>query len=201
MSNITIGWNNNTPADTDLVGQGDDAIRSLKSNLQGALDAEHFFPSAGGAAGAHRRGSARVYVGPSSQVSSVDTDGRLMFNSSLSQLVYLDSTRSVVVGGVGAIHGPASGVLSVATQRLVMEAGTYGNFPSGATQSQTFATAFAAAPIVTTTLIDVTGVGRCYAIELSTVATTGFSFYWAGLDGSQSTASLTWTAIGRVAYP
>jgi hypothetical protein len=100
MSNITIGWSNTVPAANDLVGLGDDAIRSLKSNVQGALDAEHFFPSAGGAAGAHRAGSARVFVGTASQVSSADTSGRLMWNSTDSTLHYVGSEGTGVIGGV-----------------------------------------------------------------------------------------------------
>ena len=205
MSGTTIAWDSTTPTATDLVGQGDDVIRSLKSNMQGALDAEHLWPSAGGYSGLHRKGSARVFVGTSSQVSSADTDGRLMFNSTLSHLVYLDSARSVIVGGVSAIHGPASGVLSVVTQRLVMEAGTYSQLVSGTTWGQTFATAFVAPPIVTVTLIDVESTspmkGR-FAVQISTVATSGFSFHWMGVDGgSASTASMTFIAVGKVNNP
>ena len=59
MSGVTLGWDNTTPTATGLVGQGDDEIRSLKSNIQGGLDAEHLWPAAGGLAGVHRAGSAR----------------------------------------------------------------------------------------------------------------------------------------------
>lgn len=99
MSNVTIGWDNTTPASDGLVGQGDDILRSLKSNVQGALDAEHHFPSAGGAAGAHRLGSARVFVGTSSQVSSADTSGRMMVTSDTSRLYNVSSGMSYPVGG------------------------------------------------------------------------------------------------------
>lgn len=82
LGGASIGWNNNSPANSDLVGSGDDEIRSIRSNLQGALDSEHDFPATGGStAGAHRLGSARIHVGNASQVSSGDTSGRLMLNT------------------------------------------------------------------------------------------------------------------------
>lgn len=211
MSNTTISWNNNTPADTDLVGQGDDTIRSLKSNLQGALDAEHFFPSAGGAAGAHRKGSARVFVGASSEVSSADTDGRLMFNSSISQLVYLNSTASVVVGGRMAMQGvPGGGFFGTTglplTQYIAVDGGTQSNLTSGNTVSVSFNATFAAAPVVQVSLSNPMGDAggtRYYAPAVGNISASGFDVLWAGVDGgaSYSTASIAWMAFGRRAYP
>lgn len=98
MSGITIGYDLTTPTATDLVGQGDDQIRSLKSNVQGALDAEHLFPAAGGYAGVHRAGSARIFSGASSRVSSADTDGRLMLDSTSSRLYYVGSEGTALLG-------------------------------------------------------------------------------------------------------
>lgn len=99
MSGITIGWDNAAPANTDLVGQGDDQIRSLKSNVQGGLDAEHLWPSGGGLAGVHRAGSARVFVGPNSAISSADTTGRLMWDSTNSNLNYVGAEGTGFIGG------------------------------------------------------------------------------------------------------
>jgi len=103
MSGITIGWDNTTPTATDLVGQGDDIIRSTKTNLQGALDAEHLFPSAGGLAGTHRAGSARIYKGAASAVSSADTDGRLMLDSTNTRLYYVGSEGTAYLGGQNVV--------------------------------------------------------------------------------------------------
>ncbi len=109
MSGTTIGWNNATPSATDLGGLGDDEIRSLKSNVQGGLSAEHLWPSGGGLAGVHALGSARVFVGPTSQVSSADTSGRLMWNSTTSQLIYVGAEGTAAIGGAGglAVVSPA----------------------------------------------------------------------------------------------
>ena len=94
MSGITIGWNNNKPANADLFGTLDDNIRSTKSNLQGALDAEHVWSSVSQLAGHHRAGSARVFYGAKSAVSSSDTDGRMMATSATSRLYYVGSDMS-----------------------------------------------------------------------------------------------------------
>ena len=99
MSGVTIGWDNAAPANTDLVGQGDDQIRSFKSNVQGGLAAEHLWPSGGGLSGVHALGSARVFVGPASQVSSADTSGRLMFDSTNSKLHYVGVEGTAAIGG------------------------------------------------------------------------------------------------------
>lgn len=103
MSGLTVGWSNAEPASSDIAGQGDDVIRSMKSNLQGALDAEHLFPSGGGLAGVHRAGSARIFSGASSRVSSADTDGRLMFESTNSRLYYVGSEGTAYLGGQNVI--------------------------------------------------------------------------------------------------
>lgn len=209
MSGLTVGWSNTSPTATDLVGQGDDEIRSLKSNLQGALDAEHLFPAAGGYAGVHRAGSARVFVGTSSQVSSTDTDGRLMFNSTLSRLVYLNSTSSTLIGGRLVPHGPTSGgeiggSVSLVTQYVGIDANNVSDLPSGVTTMVSFNHTFVRAPIVTVSMLRRTGTAgaKPYAVEVTDVGTSSFSVYWYGVEGgSASTISVGWQAVGRVALP
>jgi hypothetical protein len=209
MSNVTIGWNNATPTDSDLVGQGDDVIRSIKSNVQAALDAEHFFPSAGGAAGAHRRGSARIYVGPSSEVSSADTDGRMMWNSTTSQLNYLNSSTSVIVGGQFVPHfsvAPSSGsrYFAMDSGATTISYGTttiyYSSYQSGAAY---YLINFAAAPRIMLSLQSVEGTGReIYAPMVQSSSVGSFVVYWGGVkNDSVNTAVLNWLAIGERAYP
>lgn len=103
MSSVSIGWSPATPANSDLVGQGAAKFRSLQTAIQSGLSAEHVWPDANGNAGAHKLGSARVFVGPSSQVSSADTTGRLMWNSTSSQLVYVGAEGTAPIGGVGGL--------------------------------------------------------------------------------------------------
>lgn len=133
MSGTTIGWNNATPASSDVAGLGDDEIRSLKSNLQGALDAEHLFPSGGGLAGTHRAGSGRIFSGASSRVSSADTDGRLMFESTNSRLYYVGSEGTAYLGGQNVVSMstviPPLSVNSMFVMSLV--SATFGGGDSG----------------------------------------------------------------------
>jgi hypothetical protein len=116
-----IGWDNTTPADTESAGQGDDRIRSMKTSVQQALDNEHEFPVGGGAAtGSHRTGSARVYYGTQSQVSSSGMDGRLMMTSDTSQLYHVGSGYTALLGG------PVSGL-----SNLLSINGATGGLPAG----------------------------------------------------------------------
>lgn len=205
MSNVTIGWNNATPTDSDLVGQGDDVIRSIKSNVQAALDAEHFFPSAGGAAGAHRRGSARIYVGPSSEVSSADTDGRMMFNTSTNQLNYLSSTSSTIVGGRSTPHFIAAP--STVSRYFAMDSGTTvinNNADRVITMGLWPAASFVGDYKVFLSIETVTldGKDEVYAPFVTQKTPSTIEVYWGGVaNNSVSTAVLNWLAIGERAYP
>ena len=70
MAGVTIGWDESDPANTKNLGLGAGDIRSLKTNLSGGLGAEHVWPTGGGAAGAHAKGSAMAFYGAASAVSS-----------------------------------------------------------------------------------------------------------------------------------
>lgn len=103
-----IGWDENSPADTESLGLGDDRIRSIKSSVRAGLDDEHNWSSSGGnGIGYHRYGSARPFFGTQSRVSSSGTDGRLMLTSDTSRLFGAGSGGTVFLGG--------SQVVSVAT--------------------------------------------------------------------------------------
>lgn len=99
MSGATIGYDVTDPADSKNLGLGAGDIRSYKTNMQGGLAAEHLWPAAGGYSGVHLAGSARVFVGTSSQVSSADTTGRLMLDSTNSRLWNVGSDASYPLGG------------------------------------------------------------------------------------------------------
>lgn len=101
MPTVNIHWSEAAPANSDNVGLGAQEIRSLKTDLRNGLAAEHLWSSTGGAAGAHLLGSARPYVGPTSEVSSDGTAGRLMFNSTTSDFFYLSDTTAERIGGRG----------------------------------------------------------------------------------------------------
>ena len=71
MNGVTIAWDENSPANTDAVGLGDDVIRSMRTALRSALNDEHNFPSTGGAdSGYHRLGSGRPFYAAISACSS-----------------------------------------------------------------------------------------------------------------------------------
>jgi hypothetical protein len=103
-SNVT--WLETSPAIPELVGQGDDGLRSLKTSLQQGLNDEHLWPDGGGFVGAHRLGTARAYVGTQSRVSTDGSDGRLMVTSDTSRLFGLTSAGTVLLGDATALsHG------------------------------------------------------------------------------------------------
>lgn len=131
MSGTTIGWDNAVPAATDLVGQGDDVIRSFKSNLQGGLSAEHLWPSGGGLSGVHALGSARVFVGTNSQVSSADTSGRLMFNSTRSTLHYVGAEGTALLGLASGLEVTSPAISSASRWQSSVVSFQWTNTPSG----------------------------------------------------------------------
>ena len=97
--NTLILWNENTPADGDNAGNGDDEIRSFKTSVRAAMSMEHTWPSSSGSAGIHTLGSARIYVGDTgSAVSSGDTTGRLMLNKEDYTLWSLNGTTINHIG-------------------------------------------------------------------------------------------------------
>lgn len=114
MSSVTINWVESTPADADGVNFGAGAIRSIQTALRTGLAQEHVWPSSTGLAGGHARGSARVFVGPLSQVSSADTDGRLMFESTNSRLWYVGSEGTILLSGRAYAEVVAPAVLPAA---------------------------------------------------------------------------------------
>ena len=104
MNGVVIAWDEAAPAGSESVGNGDNRIRSMKTDLRTALDDEHIFPSSGGTAGIHRAGSGRAYFGTQSRVSASTTsapaqDGRLMATSDTSRLFGVNSTGTVFIGG------------------------------------------------------------------------------------------------------
>jgi hypothetical protein len=100
LGGIVAGLDTSVPSLTSSAGVGYQDIQSVKTTFQQVLDSEHHFPSTGGAgSGAHRLGSARVFVGTASQVSSADTTGRLMWTSDTNELFYLSSSQTVKVAG------------------------------------------------------------------------------------------------------
>ncbi len=190
----TIGWNENAPAGSDSLGIGDDEIRSTKTAIRTAIDAEHVFPSAGGDAGVHRLGSGRPYIGAQSLVSSTGTDGRLMWASDTSRFFHVGS------GGTAFIGGPQ--VLSVSSYPGTVPQRHYWAIEMGIAMTGALGTvavnysAFSGAPFVTATAVDNLGTAAKTVNLTGTVNTTQATFH--SYTGSTSTSNVTfhWMSIG-----
>ena len=123
MPGVNVTWSESAPADGDNAGLGAQEIRSLKTAVRNGLDAEHSWPSTGGAGtGAHRVGSARAFYGVESTVSSADTDGRLMVSSNRSRLFHVGSTGTMLLG---SIYAPLVGTTGGALDSLPVLAQTH----------------------------------------------------------------------------
>lgn len=104
MNGVVIAWDEAAPAGSESIGNGDNRIRSMKTDLRNALDDEHVFPSSGGTAGQHRVGSGRAFYGTQSRVSASTTsapagDGRLMMTSDTTRLFGVGSEGTAFIGG------------------------------------------------------------------------------------------------------
>lgn len=109
MPGVNVNWSESAPANGDNAGLGAQEIRSLKTSVRNAMDAEHLFSSTGGAGtGAHRQGSARAFYGAESTVSSADTDGRLMVSSNRSRLFHVGSTGTMYLGSATGLSVASS---------------------------------------------------------------------------------------------
>ena len=105
MNGVVIAWDEAAPTGSESIGNGDNRIRSMKTDLRTALDDEHVFPSSGGTAGLHRVGSGRAFYGTQSRVSASTTsapaqDGRLMMTSDTSRLFGVGSGGTTYIGGI-----------------------------------------------------------------------------------------------------
>lgn len=95
-----IGWDEAVPAETEVLGLGNDRIQSTKTSVRQVVGSEHNFPSTGGNnVGYHLFGSARPYYGTQSRVSSAGSFGRVMFASDTSQYFYAGSEGTSFIGG------------------------------------------------------------------------------------------------------
>lgn len=100
LGGISVTWNSAVPSVTSQAGVGYQDLQSIKSTLQQVMDSEHVFESTGGSnTGIHRKGSAVVFYGASSAISSTDTNGRLMIDSTNSRLFHVGSGDTRLLGG------------------------------------------------------------------------------------------------------
>lgn len=129
LGGVSIGWEESVPSSSSNAGLGEQDIRSIKTSVRNALDSEHVFPSTGGVAGAHRPGSAVAFYGASSAISSTDTNGRIMVDSTNSRLHHVGSADTRFLGGQYVPEaGPllkllGSNTTSTTTQVWCVEAG------------------------------------------------------------------------------
>jgi len=183
-----INWDENKPAGQDSLGIGDDQIRSDKSAIRTAIDAEHVFPSTGGDAGVHRFGSARPYYGAQSLVSSTGSDGRLMATSDTSRLFGVGSGGTVFYGGATVLS--AGSFPGTTPQRF------YWAVEFGAVQSSTTTTTvtfdnsgFSGVPF--TTVSAVTTRTNPITVHMATISQAGFTARCWLADTGSTTSNVT----------
>lgn len=202
----TIGWNEASPANSDLVGQGDDQMRSIRSNVRGALDSEHNFPSTGGAnSGYHRYGSARPFVEPASRVSSSGTAGRLIFNSTDSSFWNSGAADASLIGHPGVLINPSLGNAPscYSTPAKFYTLTQYGVFVidglGSASSNVTFASAYSGKPLVHLTMAGDFTAAQLMPL-LGAVNASGFSARIVSIPAGTITAtskvSVNWMSIG-----
>ena len=107
LGGITVTWDTATPSGTSTAGTLRNDLLSLKTTLNQVLDSEHVFSAITAItnAGVHRKGSAVIHYGASSAVSSTDTNGRLMLDSTNTRLWHVGSDTTFVVGGRYVVEG------------------------------------------------------------------------------------------------
>ena len=199
MPTNNIGWDESKPANTDDLGDGDDEIRSFKTAVRTGLSAEHLWPSSSGAAGAHLLGSARVYVGARSAVSSDGTTGRLMLETDSYSLWGDGAGTSMTLLGhqLLLINRNVSGALNAPAKHAVaVQFGLSTTTPSGVTRITYAGSGFSGVPIVLVT----SQINGFYAgVVQSTSGSTGFTAFGnGGGTGAAASVDIAWLSIGTV---
>jgi len=199
LGGITATWDENDPADADVVGTGAADIRSTKTNLRGALDSEHHFASAGGAGmGAHRKGSAVAFYGAASAVSSSDTEGRLMLTSDTTRLYHVASAITHFVGGRFAVEAaPATNILnsrltSAVTQIWALECGGFQVPANSNGTTVTLQNTYVSAVAMVTLISGVS----CSVPALPTAAATGATLTMSLYQNAAEQITSTYTYTG-----
>lgn len=192
----TISWDENAPADGDAASAGDDALRSLKTNISGGLGTSMYWPgTAGGSAasaGIMKPGAARTFVGNESAVSAAQA-GQLMYASNTSRLWYVGVDGPVYLGGQFGIEcaaNPGEGA------RWHMASGT-GTPAAKISYGVTYGTA----PVVMASVLTSASAGLMSSI--TGIETDGFYVGVYNKSGvlytSAAAASVYWTSLGTVA--
>ena len=193
-----IGWNENSPSDSDGAGLGDDHFRSVKTTVRSGLDSEHNWPSAGGDnVGYHRFGSARPYYGLQSAVSSSGSDGRLMLTSDTSRLFAVGSGGTVLLGGaLSVLYGGGSVAEFPQRHYWAIEVGTQSSGPEAYAQITIPNSGFSGAPRVLLTS-DVTAGLRPVFACVDAVTGTTFDIYTFDRSGSSAlNVTVNWMSFG-----
>lgn len=189
-----ITWNESSPDGADSLGQGDEAIKSLKTSVRIGLDAEHVWPSGGGDAGVHRLGSARVQYGSQSLVSSTGTDGRLFQTSNTSQLFHVGSGGTAFIGGATAISAGSFPGSAPQRHQWMMEFGVGVTNTGGAAVVAFPNSGFSGLPFMQLTPRDETAGAR---VNLAVLTQSSFAVNSYKTTGaSASSVTFHWSSIG-----
>lgn len=193
----TIGWDEDAPADGDAASSGDDAIRSMKTNIAGGLSTSMYWPGTGGgsaaSAGIMKPGAARTFYAAESAVSAAQ-DGQLMYASDTSRLWYVGTTGPVYLGGqfgIDCASNPGAGARWHLASGVSWSGGLI-RYGSGVT--------YGAAPQVVHSISTTAATG---GMSVATgVGTTGF--YVAAYNESNTIQAarafvVYWTSLGTVA--
>lgn len=199
MPTNNIGWDESKPANTDDLGDGDDEIRSFKTAVRTGLSAEHLWPSSSGAAGAHLLGSARVYVGARSAVSSDGTRGRLMLETDAYSLWGDGTGTGMVLLGSQFIttNNTPSGASYSANNKFFnsFQFGT-GNCGSSGTTLVTFGgSGYSGIPFV---MVCAAGTADLVAIVQTVSATTALVTTMRLSTGALSSGNFHWMSFGTI---
>lgn len=105
MANASA-WSSQLPSGSSQIRQSDNQFRSHQSILEATLNEEHYFASTASntSAGQHQLGSARVFSGAVSSVSTRADTGRLMWTTDARQLFHVGHGSIDTIPSIGTIN-------------------------------------------------------------------------------------------------
>lgn len=98
-----VSWDESVPSGTSSIAQGDDDIRSLKSFMRSWISQEHYTTDGSTtSAGEHKKGSARAFQLPLSQISGVANRSGQLSHDTTNNYLWVGSGSSISnIAGAG----------------------------------------------------------------------------------------------------
>ena len=205
---MTPLWSLDKPANDDVLQELTSVVSSQKATFEDRIERHFDWSDSTVSAGLVSRssttpGSARMFYGPRSEVSSPSKDGIGMIVSDESRLIWFNSAQSSYVGGQGAmiVINPANAATSANDgTRWVADHGVFTTSGSDAEEKVAMNVTYLANAITVQVTNSGDNSGASFAIAVTSLGSSSFSLghEYVG-PGAQPAGEVHWRSLGTIA--